>query len=814
MNLDKILPLIQRPARYINKELNSYHKDIKNAVSICFCFPDLYEVGASNLGLEILYQLVNQKTEAVAERCYTPAADMEEILKKEHLPLFSLESKVPIKSFDVIGFSLQYELCATNILNMLNLAGLPLFAKDRDNIFPLIIGGGPVTANPEPIADFFDLFVLGDGEEVIGEIINVIKDAKLKGLSKNEILLILAKISGVYVPSLYKVDYNSDDTINSINPVSPDIPQKINKRTVKIEESFFPDRKIVPYIQTVHDRLNIEIARGCPGRCRFCQAAKYYWPFRLRSKDSIISLAQKGLESTGFEEVSFSGLSCTDHIEIDKILNEANIRFGSKRISLTVPSLRCDQFSLQIAGSLGYNKRASLTFAPEAGTDRLRNVIGKNLLGKDIEKTLEISWQMGWRLIKLYFMIGLPTETEEDIEGINTLVRSVRKNVKKLNFNITISPFVPKAQTAFQWVPMASAETLKSKIKYLEKNLPAAVKSHCIESSVLEGVMARGDRRLSKVILKAWEKGCKFDQWKEFFKVDLWNQAFNEAGIDKDFYLYRERQADEVLPWDHLVFGQDKERLLSDYKSIFDIQFTDTSKIKNGIRSISPIILPPEPVRQTIQRLRIRFGRKGMMRFLSHLEQIEVFRRTIRRANLPVPFTSGFNPQLKMSFGPAISVGYESESEYIELDLTQKVDLIEIETKIKSVLPGDFKLLSIKKIPLFFPSLDSLINLVNYKAGIEIPEQKITELLAKTEIIVEKRKKDRIENIDIRPLIKQLKNDNGLLFLQLKYGPKKNIKPEKIIQQLTGLSENDVKLVIINRTELLIEKNDGSITEP
>ena len=458
IDLDKILPLVQRPSRYINHEINSYKPDMENDVSICLCFPDIYEIGASNLGLEILYHLVNEKKVARCERSYAPDIDMEQILRQEKIELFSLESKTPLKEFDIVGFSLQCELVGTNIVNMLSLSNIHIFSKDREEDEPLIIGGGPVMANPEPFADFFDLFTIGDGEVSMVKILETYRNCKKNKLTRKETLFELSKIEGIYIPSFYDVSYNDDNTVKDIKPNIEGVPETIKKTIVDLDKVFFHDNKIVPFVETVHNRLNIEVARGCIGRCRFCQASKYYRPWRARKVETILSLLDKSLKNTGYEEVSFSSLSCTDYKDLEELLLQTNEKYYKQNLNVTLPSMRCNKFSLKVAEYLNRDKKPSITFAPEAGSDRLRNVIGKYLSENEIVDTLNFAYQMGWRAIKLYFMIGLPTETLEDIFAIKTLVDKVRKTANRLNFSITVSPFVPKAQTAFQWEPMFSSE--------------------------------------------------------------------------------------------------------------------------------------------------------------------------------------------------------------------------------------------------------------------------------------------------------------------------------------------------------------------
>ena len=443
LDLDKILPLVQRPSRYINHEINSYKPDMENDVSICLCFPDIYEIGASNLGLEILYHLVNEKKVARCERAYAPDTDLEQILRQEKLSLFSLESKSPLKEFDIVGFSLQCELVGTNIVNMLSLSDISVFAKDRKEDEPLIIGGGPVMANPEPFADFFDLFTIGDGEVSMVKILETYRTCKKNKLSRKETLFELSKIEGIYIPAFYDVSYNEDNTVKSIKPNIEGVPETIKKTIVDLDKVFFHNNKIVPFVETVHNRLNIEVARGCVGRCRFCQASKYYRPWRARKVETLLNLLDESLKNTGYEEVSFSSLSCTDYKDLEELLLQTNEKYYKQNLNVTLPSMRCNKFSLKVAEYLNRDKKPSITFAPEAGSDRLRNVIGKYLSENEIVDTLNFAYQMGWRAIKLYFMIGLPTETLEDISAIKTLIDKVRKTANRLNFSITVSPFVP-----------------------------------------------------------------------------------------------------------------------------------------------------------------------------------------------------------------------------------------------------------------------------------------------------------------------------------------------------------------------------------
>jgi radical SAM family uncharacterized protein/radical SAM-linked protein len=814
--IEKILNLVQKPARYINNELNSCRADMSADFSLVLCFPDIYEVGASNLGLEILYHLVNEKKLARCERVFAPAEDLESVLRRENIKLFSLESHSEIRSFDILGITVQCELAAANIVNILDLSAVSVFSKDRKENEPIVIAGGPALTNPEPFCDFFDLFVLGDGEEVLQDVITVCKEAKLNNLSRFDTLIKLSKLEGVYVPSFYNAEYNDDNTVKSVLPVFPDVKPVVKKRLLNLKNAYFPEKKIVPFIETVHNRLNIEVARGCPGRCRFCQASKYYYPWRQRPLEQLLELVEKGIKATGFEEVTFSSLSASDYGQLDMLLIKTNSLYGSSKLNISLPSLRCNERSLKVAEYINRSKRPTLTFAPEAGSDRLRNVIGKYLSEKQIVETLLTANAMGWKAVKLYFMIGLPTETDADISAIVHLVKLIKKEADRLNFTVTVSPFVPKPQTAFQWSPMAYADSIKQKIDFLYKFLPANVKAHNPAVSTLEALIARGDRRLSRVIYKAWQKGARFDQWADKFNSSIWSEALAESNIDLGFYVYRQRGADEVFPWDHLFFGVSKKELYGDYikgmneTAAVSVKHFDKPNCLLPADYVEPVIsvLPP------FMRLRLRFSKKGAVKFISHLEQIEVFRRAARRSGLPVAFTGGFSPQVKSSYGPPLSLGEESTSEYMELYFTQKVSIEEVKKEFCRVLPGGFELLDVKRVPLNFPAVSTLSNVAEYEIkGIESADCscKIDKFLAQKSIIIEKVKRGKKINIDAAPLIKSLTVQSGILKLQMRFGEGRSVKPETVLNKLLENNENYGKIYNIERTNLYVETKDGKL---
>ncbi|MCI6354292.1 TIGR03960 family B12-binding radical SAM protein [Eubacterium coprostanoligenes] len=566
--VEKILQYVQKPARYVGGELNSVIKDAdKVDIRYAFCFPDIYEIGMSHLGMKILYGLVNEREDAWCERVFAPDIDMEEQMRKYNVPLFALESGDYIKDFDMIGFTLMYELCYTNVLNMLDLAGIPLFSKDRTELAPIICVGGPCACNPEPIADFVDIVFLGDGEESTNAVIDLLKECKKKGATKKEFLLKAKDITGVYVPSFYKDSYNDDGTLKELVPIN-DAPEKVKKSIVSdMNKCYYPKEFVVPFISIVHDRAVEEIFRGCIRGCRFCQAGFIYRPIREKSVETINAQSKALIESTGYDELSLCSLSTSDHSQVNEMLTSLIDWTVKDKINLSLPSLRVDNFSDDLVDKLNKVRKSGLTFAPEAGTQRLRDVINKNVTEEEVIKTCTKAFDNGWTTVKLYFMMGLPTETMEDIEGIANLGMEVihafynnpnRQKGTGLQVNISCSSFIPKPFTPFQWEPEDTMESLKAKQKHLLESIPSKkikVSYHETPTSLLEGVLARGDRRLSAVLYSAYKKGCKFDSWDEHFKFDAWMEAFEENNLDPYFYTQRRRDFSEVLPWDHLDYG-------------------------------------------------------------------------------------------------------------------------------------------------------------------------------------------------------------------------------------------------------------------
>lgn len=573
-DIEKILQYVQKPARYCGGELNSVIKDAdKVDIRYAFCFPDLYEIGMSHLGMKILYSLVNSLDYAWCERVFAPDSDMEAEMRENGVKLFALESEDDIKDFDIIGFTLMYELSYTNVLNMLDLAGIPLLSSERDSLQPIICCGGPCACNPEPLADFVDLVFLGDGEESTVEVLELLRECKKSGASKQEFLLKAMNIRGVYVPSFYKDSYNPDGTLKELLALNG-APKKIKKSVVAdMNKCFYPDNFVVPFINIVHDRAVEEIFRGCIRGCRFCQAGFTYRPIREKSVETINAQARQLIKSTGYDELSLCSLSTSDHSCVNEMLSSLIDWTVKDRVSLSLPSLRVDNFSDELVEKLNKVRRSGLTFAPEAGTQRLRDVINKNVTEEEVLSTCLKAFDNGWTSVKLYFMMGLPTETMEDIEGIADLAMQVvhafyknpnRQKGTGVQVSVSCASFIPKPFTPFQWEAEDSMESLKSKQKHLLESIPSKkvrVSYHETPTSLLEGVLARGDRRLGKVLLDAYKLGCKFDSWDDRFDFDAWMRAFEINNIDPYFYTRRQRDYDELLPWDHLDFGVTKQFL-------------------------------------------------------------------------------------------------------------------------------------------------------------------------------------------------------------------------------------------------------------
>ncbi|MDO4563200.1 MAG: TIGR03960 family B12-binding radical SAM protein [Clostridia bacterium] len=574
INIDALLKKVQKPARYVGGELNSYAKDVSRTdIRYGFCFPDTYDVGLCHLGMKILYEVLNLRDDTFCERFFAPWTDMEQEMRAANVPLFSLETHTPAAEFDFLGFTLQYEMSYTNILNMLDLGGVPIFAKDRGEDAPFVNAGGPCAYNPEPLAEFFDFFTFGEGEEVINELMDEYAAWKKRGGKRIEYLRAISKIEGIYVPSFYDVEYNEDFTLRSMAPRLPEAGYPIPKRIIAdLDNVVYPKKFIVPYSDIIHDRVSLEVFRGCIRGCRFCQAGMIYRPVREKSPETLVADAKAIIDATGYEEIGLLSLSTSDYTRLEQLTDGLLEFTEGEHIGLSLPSLRVDNFSLDLLNRVQKVRKSGLTFAPEAGTQRMRDVINKNVTEEDLLHSATLAFQNGYNTIKLYFMIGLPYETNEDIEGIAHLAQAVvsayyaavPKGARRgVQVNISVSSFVPKPFTPFQWARQNTPSELRKKQQLLKNTIRSKqikYSYHESDVSVLEGVFARGDRRLCAVLYEAWRRGCKLDSWSETFRMDKWLEAFSACGIDMEFYT-RERGADERFPWEICSVGVSREFL-------------------------------------------------------------------------------------------------------------------------------------------------------------------------------------------------------------------------------------------------------------
>ncbi len=804
---------VKKPTRYSGNEINAVKKTwYDDLTKVALVFPDLYEIGMSHLGLKILYHILNFEKDILAERVFAPANDLEANLRTGKLKLFSLENKRPLTDFDVLGFTLQYEMSYSNILNILSLSEIPFYSKERDEAYPLVIGGGSGVANPEPIAPFFDCFLIGDGEKLFLDFIEVYRAAKQAGLKKKEILKRLAALEGVYVPEFYQVEYDNNGAVTTFKVRETEVPETVFRVIVKdLNQVNYPTKFIIPYMDIVHDRLNIEINRGCTRGCRFRQAGMFYRPVRRRGLEKIMDLASEGIKNTGYEDLSLLSLCASDYPQIGELLTQLAYDFSEKRVSTSLPSLRFDSFFVELAQRIREIRKTGLTFALEAATQRLRDVINKGAKDSDLVELTDKLWELGWRNIKVYFMIGLPTEEMSDVHAIPELVKRLKKRKKgKSDVKVNVTPFVPKAQTPFQWEPFAPPSELKEKLDFLYHNLRKKVTSNILELSLLEAAFSRGDRRLAPILVTAWEKGAKFDQWREHFNFKCWEESFAEHKINLEAYATRRFNLEDRLPWDHIDLGVSKDYLIEEWQKAHRAELTpdctQTSCQECGVCDadlLAEVFQKPEvyqPRRRTsktnanlpLLRVRVKYTKQGEITLLSHLDLVRVFRRAIRRADLPVCYSQGFSPQPKISFGIPLTVGTESDCELLDMELSRPRELAEIKELLGKEMPRGIEIVEVSQIRHNEPSLTKGAYVVTYEAAFRtmVTEQetgrRIKEILLSESLPFTRVREKRTQKLNLRPFIKSLRVKSGekgcKLEMELIYNDRGTVKPNEIMR--------------------------------
>ncbi len=818
--LEDFLPLVSKPGRYIDNEINAVHKDPEKVkTKVCLFFPDTYEVGMSHLGLRILYHILNSRPDTACERVFSPWTDYEGMLRQSGRPLKSLESNLSISEFDILGVTLQYELSYSNILTGLELAGIPISSAQRNDGHPVVVAGGPCAVNPEPLSDFIDVFFIGEAEEAVHEMIELRQ--ALKG--RKAFLEALSRHDGFYVPSLGKT--------------------AVRRRFLKtIESAPYPDKPILPLMKPIHDRVTVEVARGCIRGCRFCQAGIIYRPYRERSADRVKDLLHESLRCTGYEELSLASLSSGDHSEIQPLVIELMRKYHDSRISVSLPSLRVGTLTPEMIEAIAGTRKTGFTLAPEAGTERLRRVINKPVTDLDLMDAADTIFKNGWNVLKLYFMIGLPTETDEDLDGIVRLANELhalgkRVSRRHVQLNISVSTFVPKPHTPFQWMGQATLDSIRAKQAYLARGLRKrgiTLKAHNPETSLLEGAFARGDRALGRVLEEAVRLGCRFDGWTECFDFKKWNEAFVKCGLDPAAYACRAFGLDEELPWDHVKSGVTKEFLKREYQRADAEEITQNCRVEcehcgmgcadGGTPSLGKPAASSEAEARTEQpqaddykkqpgppdmttRVRMKYSKTGRVRFISHLDFMTLIHRAAVRANVPIAFSQGFNPHPRVAFGPALPVGMESETEFLDLETDPFVDLLRVTRDLNSALPPGVRILAAGIVPKKAPSLSGSISRYSYE--VEVPEQyrdsiteRVKDFLSRASVIVTKEGKQK----DIRPGIESIMigATGGHAPLDITLVDRDQLKPrvQDVIMELFGIGPEQAPLLRIKRSGL------------
>jgi radical SAM family uncharacterized protein/radical SAM-linked protein len=752
--LDELVLKANKPSRYVGCEMGAVKKDLERArLTFALAFPDIYEVGMSNLGFRLLYHALNDRPDLACERVFLPWPDMEGMMRERGVRLFTLESRADVRAFDILGVTLQFELCYTSVLALLDLAGLPLHARDRTRSHPLVLGGGPCAMNPEPVAEFFDAFAVGEGEEVVHEIADVVKSCKESRGSREELLRALARVPGVYVPSLFAPRYDpSTKQLRAMEPLLPGY-ELVSRRVMpdlNLLSTSAYEKPIVPFMQTVHDRLPIEIQRGCTRGCRFCQVGMITRPTRQRHPREVLRIAETGLAASGYEEVGLLSLSSGDYECLNPLLDDFLERWEGERIAMSLPSLRTETMNDELAKKIGRIRKTGFTLAPEAATERMRAVINKGNREEDLLKAVESVFQNGWSLLKLYFMIGLPEEGDDDVVAIARLARkclgvarrALPKGKGSATINLGASTFVPKPFTPFQWEPMIGPEETLRRQRLITaelggRNGAIQFKPHDARQASIEGALALGDRRVGTAVLAAYRSGQRLDGWSEWFKEERWARAFEEMervhGVSIGFFAYRRRRLDEVLPWDRIDCGVTKpylQKQLAAAKQLaeladcvdtpcsvcgacdYEVVKTRVYEVKDYEREAKKPLAPPPPLART--HVRVRYAKEGRLLALSHLEVMHALLRSLRRAKLPMAYSQGFHPKPKVAFGPALPVGVESSCEFLDLELVGVHDAKEVGARLERTLPPGLRIVEAQEVDPRAPSVSASQRAVHY----------------------------------------------------------------------------------------------------